>query len=237
MLYVIYGSDAIKVHKKSSDLIQTLLKKKPDASLFKLTTENWSLAELQELIGGQGLFSNKYIVHLSRLLEDESIGDELLKYIKDIHESENIFILTEGKLNAKLLKVLEKNSQKIEEHQEKEIIKKVSFNVFSLADALGSRDKKKMWTLYIEALNNLAPEEIHGTLFWQVKSMIVASKTKNAEESGLKPFVYSKAKRFSENYTKEELQNLSSKLIATVHESRRGKFDFAIALERLILEV
>lgn len=237
MLYVIHGTDTLKVHQKSSELIQKLLAKKPDASLFKLTTENWRLSELQELVGGQGLFSNKYIVQLSRLFEDEIISAEVMNYIKDISDSENIFIITEGKISPKVLKVLEKNSQKIEEHTEKEAIKQQGFNIFSLADAIGSRDKKKMWTLYTEALNYFAPEEIHGTLFWQVKSMILASKTKSAEDSGLKPFVYSKAKKFSENYSEEELHNLSSRLISTVHESRRGKYDFRIALERLILEV
>jgi len=237
MLYVIHGTDTIKVHKKSSELVEKLLAKKPDASLFRLTTENWSLAELQELVGGRGLFSNKYIVHLSRLFEDEIIASEVIKYIEAIHSSENIFIITEGKISSKILKILEKNSQKIEGHIEKEMIKKQEFNIFSLADAIGSRDKKKMWMLYTEALNYFAPEEIHGTLFWQVKSMILASKTKSADESGLKPFVYSKAKKFSENYSEEELHNLSSKLVSTVHESRRGKYDFRIALERLILEV
>lgn len=237
MLYVIHGTDAVKVHGKSAQLVQSLLAKKPDASLFKLNTENWSVSEIQELVGGQGLFSDKYIVQLSRLLESDEISEELMIYLKDIHQSENIFIMTETKISPKILKVLEKNSQKIEEHNEKEVFKKPEFNIFSLADAMGGRDKKKMWMLYIEALNHFAPEEIHGTLFWQVKSMILASKTKSADDSGLKPFVYSKAKKFSENYSEEELGNLSSRLVETLHQSRRGKYDFKIALERLILEV
>jgi DNA polymerase III delta subunit len=240
MIYFIHG-DTQKGFKKASQLVDSMLAKKPDAEVFKISTENFSENKLQELIGGQSLFSKKYIVQMSRILEDEAYGDVLLKNLKEVAESENIFVWVEEKIKAPALKKIEKVSEKIQEYKladsKKAGREAGDFNTFALADAFGQRDKKKLWTLYVEALKNSAPEEIHGILWWQLKSMILSVKSGSASEVGMKDFPYNKAKRFAKNFTADELQDLSDEMIAIYHESRRGGSDLGIRLEKFLLEV
>ena len=69
MIYFYYGTDIDKARTKAHELIDSLRKKKPEASFFKLDGENFNEAALEEYVGGQGLFTNKYIVFLDRLCE------------------------------------------------------------------------------------------------------------------------------------------------------------------------
>ena len=237
MFYFLYG-DIPKAADKAKQMSEAMLKKQPDAARFRLDSDNFSRPELQELMGGQGLFSSKYIVDLRRVLEDDEIKKEALSLIKELQESPNIFIWVEGVVKAADLKKIEKYSEKVQEFSSSlEKTKKPDFNIFSLGDALGERSKKNLWTGYLDALNYFAPEEIHGTLFWQLKSMLLTTKIPSAKEAGLKPFVFNKAKVFAKNYSQEELEKMSSDLISISHDARRGKHDFKIALERFCLEV
>jgi len=237
MLYFIHGTDIKKVVEKAHGLVNAMLVKKPNASLFKISTDNWSEETLQELLVSQALFENKYIVELSRLIDSDDVKESLVDSLKEIQESENIFIWLEEEVDSKTLSKIEKFAEKVQQFDSKIEIKKVEFNIFSLADALGNKDKKKLWMLYQDAKKFFAVEEIHGTLFWQAKSMLISTKTKSATESGLKPFVYNKSSKMAKNFSPEELLNLSSKLISISHDSRRGIHDFGIALERFCLEI
>lgn len=237
MLYFIHGTDYGKVLEKSKSMISAMLQKKPDASLFKLNTENWSDGQLQEFVGGQGLFENKYIVTLSKILEEKEMAESALSILEEIAQSDNIFIWTEEKVDTKTLKKIEKCATKVQAFEKKETATGPTFNIFSLGDALVARDKKSLWIMYHQALQFFAPEEIHGTLFWQVKSMLLAAKTKSADEAGLKPFVYSKSKKGAGNYSEVELTALSTNLVSLYHNARRGKGDLDILLEHFILGV
>lgn len=237
MFYFIYGSDSIKVSEKAKNLVDGMLSKKPDASLFKLTSDRWSSAEFQELIAGQALFESKYIVQISRILDEKEANEVVMENLEALKNSDNVFIWTENEVDKKLLEKIEKYAEKVQELNSKQVFKKPEFNIFSLGDALGNRDKKKLWMLYQDALNYFAVEEIHGTLFWQVKNICISIKEKSATESGIKPFVFNKAKSFSKNYKEEEVYNMLNKLSKISHDSRRGIHDFEIALEKFCLEI
>ena len=76
MLYFIHG-DSNQIFTKAREMADSLLKKKPDAAYFKINQDNFSEDKINELLGSQGLFSNKYIVSLSRLLEKSDTADFL----------------------------------------------------------------------------------------------------------------------------------------------------------------
>jgi hypothetical protein len=59
-------------------------------------------------------------------------------------------VFLEDALKADLLKVFEKHAEKVQEF--KKVEKKERFNSFLLADALGQRNKEKLWVLYHQAL-------------------------------------------------------------------------------------
>ena len=110
--------------------------------------------------------------------------------------------------------------------------------MFSLTDAFGRRDKKQLWVLFTKAkIRRVADGEIHGILFWQLKAIIQATSSKTPKESGLNPFVYQKSTGFAKKFSKDELIQTSSKLVASAHNVRRGIIDFTGALEQFILEM
>lgn len=237
MLYVLFGEDTKKSREKLHSLIQTLLSKKKDAMLSHLNNENFDTADFLDHISSQGLFEQKSIIVLDSLFSNATDKAIVLDHIKKVSESSNIFIIIEGKLDAKTKTKLEKRSEKMQECAlPKDVSKKPRFNIFDLSDALGRRDKKQLWVLYqAGGLNNISSEEMHGILFWGTKNMLLAKDAKSVKETNLSPFVYEKAKSYSENYSMTELGDLSSDLVKVYHESRRGKGSFSIQLEQLIL--
>ena len=174
------------------------------------------------------------------MFENSEAKDTVQDSLKDIAASDNVFVMLEGELDKKTLTKLEKHAYKVQEFTSRLNLdgKKEVFNNFALTDALGKRDKKNLWVLYQKALmNGSVPEELHGILFWQVKSMLLAVGSKSAEEAGLKPFVYNKAKGFARNYTHDELITLSRDLVTLYHDARRGIGDFGVRLEQWVLRV
>jgi DNA polymerase III delta subunit len=238
MLYVIHGTDIEKAREKSHALFDALKEKKPDASAGVIMMEEISLEKLDELTQTQGLFENKQIIFMDRTLENKEVREVMLDRIDAIAESPNIFIFFEGKLAKEILKKLEKRAEKITEYEATEGKKKAEGSFFALADALGSRDKKSLWAGLREALDgDAAPEEIHGILFWQAKSLALASKAESAAAAGLNPFVYGKAKRYASNFKEGEIDALLAHLVSMYHKAHRGQVDFEIELEKFALDI
>ncbi|MSR71543.1 MAG: hypothetical protein EXS50_02670 [Candidatus Taylorbacteria bacterium] len=229
MIYFLYGEDKDKARGKVNDLIVALQKKKPDAALFKMNDESYSDANLDEYMGGQGLFANKYIVFLDNVFRNKEAKEGIVKKIKEVGASENIFIMLEGKVDKATLTKIEKNAEKIQLFEQVETKSRKfgieggsfdlkDFNIFALADALAARDRKKLWLVYLETVKrSIASEEVSGILFWKVKDMIVKKNTRI--------------------YSPEELKKLSSRLVSIYHDAHRGLADFPTALEKFVLTI
>lgn len=235
MLYVLHGSDSRKSREKLHVLVKKLLLKKPNASYFRVDDENFSEAKIEEYIGSQGLFESKYIVLLDKLLENRESGEVLVSRAGEIADSENIFILLEEEIHERTLKILKRHAEKVQEFSLSKQGKSYRFNVFSVTDAFGGRSKKKLWTLYHKAIRSgVAAEELHGILFWQVKTMLLVD---NNDTEGMKQFVVGKARKFLRNYSTEELKKLSSQLVSIYQGARRGAVELDIALESFVLGI
>lgn len=247
MIYFYFGTDTDSARKKAKVTIDSLLSKKPDATLVKIGDEDLSIDKITELTSSQALFSNKYIVFLYRTFDNKENKELVLKNLKEFADSENIFIFVESKIDKTNLTNIEKKAEKVQEFikPEKKLNKKEKLaligekiDFFEFSDALGRRDKKGLWVLYQDALAEQVPaEEVHGIFFWQIKSMLLAKKSKNAEEANMKPYPFQKACEYSRKYKDGELENISSKLVSMYHEAHRGNIDFYIALEKFILEL
>jgi len=237
MFYLLHGTDSKKVRAKVGSTVASLLKREPNASHFRLTDETVTSDALAEYLGGQGLFAGKILVVLDRVFDDSTAKELVLDRVKDIASSDNIFIILEGELDAKTKKKLEKYAEKVQVFDQRPTTKdqRLKFNIFGLTDALGNRDKKKLWVKYQQALRSgSAPEELHGILFWQTKTLLLVAQKSTA---GLKPFVVSKAKKFLNNWTEDELKTLSSQLVDVYHEARRGGPELEIGLEQFVLSL
>ena len=250
MLYFLYGNDVQKSRNKLQTLLDLLYKKKPNASFFKLDSDNFNEKKVEELLFSQGLFEQKYIVQLDSLFEDKGFSEFLEKKLEDLQKSKNIFICIENKISKPVLRKIEKFATKVQ----KFVLKKEPYgrtfatkngdfnvndhNIFDLATCFGNKNKKDLWVLYQKTkYKNIPTEEISGILFWQLKVMFQVLNSKNAQEADLKPFVFNKAKSYLKNYTEPELKKISSKLVSIYHDARRSKMEFNLALEKLILEL
>ena len=234
MIYLFIGENQIEVSKKASALFDSLKQKKPDASFLVFDSENVSQVSFAELTLSRGLFENKIVVFLKDIFENEEKSEEFLKIIKEVAKSETIFVVSAGKLTKDKSEKLKKNSEKVFEGKEIQK-KKEKINVFDLADAFGRRDKKRLWKLLLEVKGKVPAEEIHGILWWQVKTIVLVSKTKSANEAGVSPFPYGKAKEFLRNYSQKELENFLILFPEIYHEAHRGSYDLYDKLEEIVL--
>ncbi len=235
MLYFLHGTDTHKSRAKLHELLATLAKKRPDSEVFKLTSENWSGTQFEELLVSQGLFDKKYIVVLDNVFEKKDVKDFVLDRIDATKDSEHVFLILETKVDAVTLKKMEKVATKVQEFAKSEQ-KIEKFNIFSISDSLVRKDKKKLWVTYIDLLGRGAvAEEIHGVLFWQVKNMLLASRADSQKDTGLSPFVYKNALTGTRNFTAPELEKFSSQLVDMTHRVRTGDGELEVMLEKWIL--
>ena len=247
MIYFYYGTDGESARKKAQVTVDALLAKKPDATLIKIGEEDISTNQLFDLVGGQALFAQKYIVYFHDTFQNKENKEIIVKNIKEIAGSENIFIFAEEKLDKAALTKIEKVAEKVQEFvkAEKTLNKKEKLaligekiDFFEFADALGRRDKRGLWILYQDALAEQVPaEEVHGIFYWQVKSMLLGKLCKTADEAGMKPYPFQKSREHARNYKDGELEKISSNLVSMYHEAHRGNTDFFVALEKFILEL
>lgn len=115
---------------------------------------------------------------------------------------------------------------------------RTDFNVFTFTDAVGAKQKKQAWILFRKALSvGVSAEEIFYKLVWQIKSMLIASKIKSAEEADMKTFPYNKAKGFLKNFKPDELEALSEKLVVGYHSVRRGEGEMETFVEKTLLSL
>ena len=200
--------------------------------------ENLTKADLEIITGSQGLFEKKIVAKLANVLDNEELQDDILKNLPLMKTSENIIVWSEGKVNKEPLEKIKNHAEKTEEFSLQEGFKQKEFSIFFLADALGEKDKKRFWALLVEAFRRgKVVEEIHGTLFWQLKTILLAKRTKTAEEAGINPFPYSKARSFAKNWEESELKQSISHLVDMYHKAHRGELDFEISLEKFALSI
>jgi len=238
MLYTIVGTDIQKTAAKRGAFLAALKKKRPDAELFSLTTLNWSESAFEEKAFAQGLFERKIILILNGLFSEKASRDYLLPRIESLAALDHALLVIETELEADVRSALTAVAEDVYEFNKKISADDAPPNLFPLADALGARDKKQLWVRYQQALRDgSSAEEIHGVLMWQVRSMLVASSAQSAEEAKLKPFVYSKSKRYAGNFPGNELQQLSEKLLLAYHYSRRGEGSMVDGIEEALLKV
>lgn len=237
MLYLIYGDDFKKTRERLNTLIEDLSNKKPDISLIKIDEDNISDYDISGFFHRQGLFEKEILVIFDHILNVEPLDHDVEKILPKMAESKNTFLIHEGLLSKKIVDIVKEEGGQIEKFIIKKIEKNI-FNPFSLGDTLGEKNRKKLWISFYKAISaGLSVEEIHGILFWQIKSIMVAKKSKNINESGLNPYVFGKAKRFSLKYKTEELKKMLENLVDIYHDSRMGLTELPVALEKFILRI
>ena len=235
MFYIFYGTDTETSREKARALVTRL--RRGGGFFERMTADTFDPEALAARVKETGLFSGDAVTVLDGAFAYSGAEEILADMAKDIALSPNAFVLIEQKISKKCIDACEGAGANIVVSDEKKKGRGwEEKTVFSFADAYAKGDKKNAWML-LEVLRTegARDEDIVGTLFWRIKTMLLAKECGSAEEAGLKPFVYTSAKRLLQEQTKEDLQKKMDDLIVLRHETWRNSGDIGVALECLVL--
>ena len=236
MLHIIYGNDRESVRTQYHVTHGVLRAKCNDERA--VGEGEISDSFLSEAASSVGLFGEKTLFIFDNVLERPEDQELFSTHAEELATSPNYFLVCESTLEKDLTKNIEKAGATTQEYVAQKGNARPAFNIFSLGDALGRRNKKELWVLYQNALEaGCEPEEISGTLFWSVKNMALMKDAPVGALCGLNPFVAKKTREFAKNYSKEELSQLSRTLLSAYHEAHNGGEPMDIALERFTLSI
>ena len=213
MLYLFAGDDS---GKKLGEYQKFLRSLSGNPETFFVNRNNFDARELESFYSGMGLFFSKSAVVLEGLLDREETRSFILSKLHHMSESGNTFIVLEGNLPKTVLDAFKKSKAKINNFLlQKE--KKEKYNNFLLANALGSREKLKMWIYFREAVTlGVGLEELVGVLFWKAKDMVL--------------------KRNFSKFSEQELKNFTARISYLLPQARRAGRDAEAAFEKFLLE-
>ncbi len=232
MLYVYSGGDVVKTRRDAFAFVSNAEEK--GAQVRIVLSEQYVPGIVRGVSQSASLFGGTECVVFDTLSENEEALTELEECAEVLGASPHTVVVIDAKLPASVAKALKAEAK---EWFETKLEERARFNVFDMADALAKRDKKTLWVLLARArAAGLAPEEIIGTLFWQLKSIRLTKVTKSASEADMKDFPYNKAKTAAKAFTDQDLARLSESLITVYHEGHLGT-DIDLALEKWVLTV
>lgn len=213
--------------------------KEKEALILKFDELSVSRSALEETLGAQDLFGGSTVVVLDSVLEKTDVEDYLMDLLPEMKESKNKYYLLAGALTAALEKRLERVADRVIENDLKEGKPKEEYGAFQLADAFAKRDRKAAWVLFIKAcMRGSSPQELCGTLVWQMRMVVLAYTTDSAKDAGVSDFPYRKAKSAMKYFSQREAEDMLGKLIGLYHfDPKINRGDTMVALERVILSL
>jgi len=237
MLYVYTGEDIDTARAKVQATVRALLAKNTDALYFRVTPETLKEYSFEELTLSQSLFKREYIVVLDMLCSTSEGEYMVLSYVEHIARAPHLFFVLEGKLKKETYNTLAKHAASVTDFKTKAARGVETFNTFALTDALAVRDAKTLWRLYHEALRSgVSAEEVHGILFWMLKSLVLAAHARTAEEAGMKPYPFTKAKRAVKAFGSFDELNAHVRRFALLPtQARTDGVPLSLVLEEYIL--
>ncbi len=233
MYVVFFGSDRNRVRDAATTYIE---KQMPaDATLTTLDAAEYQPGQVADALGACSLFGGSEWFVFDTPLGNEEFVNDVKESLTEMAESSNTFVILEGALLAAQKKTYEKHATEMKEFTAE---KTERFNSFALAEALAGKDKRQLWVLLQEAkLSGLREEEIIGMLWWQLKALRLAMKTKTAVEAGMKDFPYNKAKRALAKFQDGEVERLAQSLLELYHDGHAGVRELDLGLEEWVLRV
>jgi DNA polymerase III delta subunit len=231
MLSVYYGTDVEAVRralrKKTASVIDV------GVAVTHIDGDTYTPGIFADAVGATSLFGEAMLFVVDAANAKAEYKIELLQNLSALCESAHEFVVIEGALLADEKKKYTKYATVMEEFKAPAAER---YNVFALADSLAKRDKKTLWMqlMEVQALG-IPAEETIGILWWQLKSLLLATKTNSSAEAGMKDFVYQKAKRSLAAFKPGELEQLASSLLVVYHDGHAGVRDIDAALEKWVL--
>lgn len=247
MLYLIYGGDTIRSKKRLKELKEFWKKKYAGEPIIAFDEDNASGEELKNFAKGTSLFHQKHLIVLNRVLENDEIGEVIIKNFPMIKNSENVFLFWEEKINAKTKNLFLKNQAKIEIFDSKT---KQNFYAaknplfYKLTDAIFEKKKRLALNVFYTMLSRgISEEEIFWQLWWQLKALFLISNRKEEKlsaiekKTGFHPYVIKKCLDYSRFFSREQTEEMLKNLILSYQCSKLGFRELNNEIELFILKV
>jgi len=235
MIYCVIGNGNPKGLEKYQELKKRFEEKYPDTSRFHYDSETVSVEALTQRAFEDSLFGGAYLILCQRIGESKEFGPAFAGLVPLLLSSPNHFLVYEEKLNEKLLAAIEKGGGKVYSFSAPSATR--IYSPFDFSGAVAARDRRRAWVELMRARRSgISNEDLTRPLIWQTKVMLIASQT-SAGASGLKPNVYSSAKRAAQNYSFEELVELSFRAVSLQPRVVAGDVEMDIELESLVLNL
>lgn len=149
---------------------------------------------LEELLLGQGLFEQKYIVFCDEMLGDSS-AQHLVDNLSSYHGSPHMFVIFEPSLGARDEKKFAGAGAVIKKCKEKATTENMR-SLFAFVDTFLKNEKEKTFVaFYVLLQGGGLASSVLNTLLWQLRMLVLVSRSESAADAGVKPFVFTKAKR------------------------------------------
>lgn len=231
MYIVFFGTDRTQIRDAMTAYTESEFP--PDGTITTLQAQDFEAGQIADALGASSLFGGTQWFVLDTPSANPEFAEAVKASLQEMSESANTFLILEGPLLAPAKKAYAKYAAKQEEFT---AAKEERFNTFGMAEALATKNKRQLWVLLQSARNSgLRDEEIIGMLWWQLKSLRLASLTQTAAEAGMKDFPYSKAKRALSTFAPGEVLALSQSLLDLYHAGHAGARDMDSALEQWVL--
>ena len=144
---------------------------------------------------GQGLFEQKYIVFCDEMLHDSS-GQHLADNLSLYSDSPHMFVVFEPSLATKDEKKLTAAGAVIKRCGEKKVMTEDVRPVFAFIDVFLRRDRDASFvSLHSLLRGGVLASSVLQMLLWQLRMLVLVSQSDSAASAGVKPFVYTKAKK------------------------------------------
>lgn len=233
MLYVFFGNDTIAARQSAYDFLSK--QGEVGVTTERIDADAYTPGILNDVAGATSLFGSETLYLIDTPSNQKDFFVAVTESLEVLAESPNTFVIIEEAMLAPEKKKFSTYAETITEYKKTATER---FNAFSMADSLAKKNKRMLWVQLQEANKaGLSPEEIIGTLWWQLKSLRLASLTKNAPEAGMKDFPYNKAKQSLNNFKSGELEQLSDRILKLYHDGHGGRVDINLALEKWVLTI
>lgn len=215
MIYTLVGTDAKKREKALAEVAKLGT---PNAHIY-----SEQISVLQPLIEAGSLFGDKVIAHLVQTLEKTEAREHVYGLLKDMEESDNVFVIDEPFADANRVKKLEKYSKKLFDARDLPAQageKEKEASPFSLSNAFARRDKKEVWAEWMKLRDQMEPEAIQGALWWKFQN--VWSDARSGRPG---------------KYTLKECEEIGGKIMRSSILAHRGEKDLKVELESILLSI
>ena len=233
------GEDTQKAKKALRKELDAAKEANPNALVSRFDDVNFDAEKIREALGAVSLFGGGgNIIALDGLSADEEgkifLEEELFKFA----DTENNVFVREEVIPKAFIAKFGKAGKVHEFLLAKKFIAKT--NNFVIADALLRKDKRGAWVEFEKSRRRGdRAEEVHGTIFWAVKTLYMCATKPKAEALafGMKEFTYRKYLEGAKHFLVRDLEEKLGELKEMYHRAHRGEGELDVFLEQFLLRL